>query len=130
MPVFVSVSPIIPAVTDHEIEAILEAAAAAGARAAFSRPVRLPHEVAPLFRAWLDAHHPERAAKVMALIHEMRDGRDNDPEFGSRMVGKGPYAAMLRRRFELTCARLGLANQRLALRCDLFHVPTAQGSLF
>jgi DNA repair photolyase len=129
VPTFVSVSPIVPAITDHEIEAILEAAAEAGARAAFCRPVRLPHEVAPLFRAWLDAHHPDRAARVMALIHEMRDGRDNDPEFGSRMVGKGPYAAMLRNRFAIACKRLGLDQQRLALSTAHFRVPTAQMTL-
>jgi DNA repair photolyase len=130
VPVFVSVSPVVPAVTDHEIEAILAAAHAAGARGAFSLPVRLPHEVAPLFRAWLDAHHPDRAAKVMALIQDMRGGRDNDPDFGSRMRGSGPYAEMLRTRFKLACTKLGLANARFALRTDLFRVPTAQGSLF
>jgi DNA repair photolyase len=129
VPTFVSVSPIVPAITDHEIEAILEAAAAAGARAAFCRPVRLPHEVAPLFRAWLDAHHPDRAARVMTLIHEMRDGRDNDPEFGSRMVGKGPYAAMLRNRFAIACKRMGLDQQRLVLSTAHFRVPTAQLTL-
>lgn len=130
VPVFVSVSPVIPAVTDHEIEAILAAAKDAGARGAFSLPVRLPHEVAPLFRAWLDAHHPDRAAKVMALIQGMRGGRDNDPDFGSRMRGSGPYAEMLRTRFQLACARLGLANARFQLRTDLFRVPTAQADLF
>ncbi|MGI4879934.1 MAG: PA0069 family radical SAM protein, partial [Janthinobacterium lividum] len=74
IPTYVSVSPIVPAVTDHEIEVILEAAAAAGARGAFAIPIRLPHEVAPLFRAWLDAHHPDRAARVMSLVQSMRGG--------------------------------------------------------
>ena len=130
IPVFVSVSPVVPAVTDHEIEAILAAAAEAGARGAFSLPVRLPHEVAPLFRAWLDAHHPDRAAKVMALIQGMRGGRDNDPDFGTRMRGSGPYAEMLRTRFRLACAKLGLGSARLELRTDLFCPPRAQGDLF
>ena len=129
VPTFVSVSPIVPAITDHEIEAILEAAAAAGAIGAFCRPVRLPHEVAPLFRAWLDAHHPDRAARVMSLIHEMRDGRDNDPEFGSRMTGKGPYAAMLRNRFAIATKRLGLDRPRPALSTAHFRVPQAQLTL-
>ena len=130
IPVFVSVSPVVPAVTDHEIEAILAAARDAGARGAFSLPVRLPHEVAPLFRAWLDAHFPDRAEKVMGLIRDMRSGRDNDPDFFTRMRGAGPYAEMLRTRFKLACAKLGLANARVELRTDLFRVPTQQGSLF
>ncbi|MGL4542926.1 MAG: PA0069 family radical SAM protein [Polymorphobacter sp.] len=130
VPVFVSVSPVIPAITDHEIEAILAAAAAAGATAAFTRPIRLPHEVAPLFRAWLDVRYPDRADKVMALIQSMRDGRDNDPEFGTRMAGYGPYADMLRRRFSIACARLGLDKRRLKLSTDHFKVPGAQLALF
>ena len=129
VPTFVSVSPIVPAITDHEIEAILEAAADAGAVGAFCRPVRLPHEVAPLFRAWLDAHHPDRAARVMSLIHEMRDGRDNDPEFGTRMTGKGPYAAMLRNRFAIATKRLGLDRPRPELSTAHFRVPQAQLTL-
>lgn len=130
VPVFVSVSPVVPGVTDHEIEAILSAAAQAGASGAFSLPVRLPHEVAPLFRAWLDAHYPDRAAKVMALIRDMRGGRDNDPDFHTRFRGQGPYADMLRTRFRLARDRLGLINAKFDLRTDLFRVPTAQGSLF
>ena len=130
VPVFVSVSPVVPAVTDHEIEAILAAAHDAGARGAFSLPVRLPHEVAPLFRSWLDAHHPDRAAKVMALIRGMRGGRDNDPDFGTRMRGSGAYAEMLRTRFKLACAKLGLANAKFDLRTDLFEVPGSQRDLF
>jgi DNA repair photolyase len=129
VPAFVSVSPIVPAITDHEIEAILEAAAAAGAIGAFCRPVRLPHEVAPLFRAWLDAHHPDRAARVMSLIHEMRDGRDNDPDFGTRMTGKGPYAALLRNRFAIATKRLGLDRPCPPLSTAHFRVPQAQLTL-
>nr|WP_295664057.1 PA0069 family radical SAM protein [Polymorphobacter sp.] len=123
VPTYVSVSPIIPAITDHEIETILEAAAAAGAVGAFARPVRLPNEVAPLFRHWLDTHHPGRAAHAMSLIQSMREGRDNDAGFGTRMKGTGPYAALLHRRVALAKARLGLNSPRPSLRTDLFDVP-------
>ena len=126
VPVWVSVSPIVPAITDHEIEAILAAAAAAGAIGAFARPVRLPLEVAPLFRGWLDAHYPDRADHVMSLIRGMRGGRDNDPDFGTRMKGIGPYADLLHRRAALAKARLGLDRPRAPLRTDLFAVPGAR----
>jgi DNA repair photolyase len=123
VPTYVSASPIVPAITDHEIEAILDAAAAAGAVGAFARPVRLPNEVAPLFRQWLDTHHPGRAAHCLSLIQSMRGGRDNDPDFGSRMKGIGPYAALLHRRVMLAKGRLRLDAPRSALRTDLFDVP-------
>lgn len=123
VPTWVSVSPIVPAITDHEIEAILDAAATAGAVGAFARPVRLPHEVAPLFRSWLDAHYPDRAEHVMSLIRSMRGGRDNDPDFGTRMKGIGPYADLLHRRVKLAKARLGLDRPRDPLRTDRFRVP-------
>ena len=131
VPVYVSIAPVIPAVTDHEIEHLLERAAAAGARFAFFIPVRLPHEVAPLFRAWLDEHFPDRAGKVMATIRSLRGGRDNDPHFGTRMRGEGPWAALLRTRFHIACRKLGLNAERVALRCDLFRPPAGpQGELF
>ena len=123
VPTWVAVAPIIPAVTDHEIEAIVEAAAKAGARGGFFVPLRLPHEVAPLFRAWLDAHHPERAGKVMALVRSMRGGRDNDPDWFTRMQGSGPYAALIRTRFNAACKRWGLVRESIALRDDLFRRP-------
>ncbi|TKD51017.1 PA0069 family radical SAM protein [Sphingomonas baiyangensis] len=131
VPVFVSLSPVIPAITDHEIEHILERAAEAGARAAFFMPVRLPHEVAPLFRAWLDAHYPDRAGKVMAIVQSLRGGRDNDPNFFTRMQGQGPWAELLRTRFAKACRKYGLESERIALRTDLFRRPAgAQGELF
>ncbi len=131
VPVFVSLSPVIPAITDHEMEHILERAAAAGARAAFFLPVRLPHEVAPLFRAWLDTHFPDRAGKVMAIVQSLRGGKDNDPEFFSRMRGQGPWADLLRTRFQIACRRYGLDGERIRLRTDLFRRPAgAQGELF
>ena len=123
VPVHVSIAPIVPQITDHELEHIVEAAAAAGARGAFFMPVRLPHEVAPLFRAWLDAHHPDRAAKVMATVQSIRGGKDNDPNFFTRMQGQGPWADLLRTRFRIACAKHGLNRERLALRTDLFRPP-------
>lgn len=131
IPTHINVSPIIPAITDHEIEAILERGARAGAQTASFIPVRLPFEVAPLFRAWLDAHYPDRATKVMSLIQSIRDGRDNDPEFFSRMRGSGPWAEMIRTRFKIACRRLGLNQGRVTLSQDLFRPPDgAQLSLF
>ncbi len=130
VPTSISVSPIVPAITDHEIEAIVAAGADAGARAAFSIVVRLPHEVAPLFREWLAVHYPDRAAKVMAMISAMRGGRDNDPNFFDRFRPKGAYAAALQARFRLACRKHGMNADRLELRTDLFRVPTDQLSLF
>ncbi len=122
IPVQVSISPLIPAITDHETEVILETAAEAGARSASFIPVRLPHEVALLFRAWLDAHYPDRAAKVMAMIQSIRGGdRDNDPRFGSRMRGSGPWYDLMRTRFIIACRKHGLNKARVVLRSDLFE---------
>ena len=132
VPVTVSLAPVVPAITDHEMEHILEAAAEAGAQFASYILVRLPHEVAPLFRGWLDAHFPDRAAKVMGIIQAMRGGRDNDPQFHSRMRAQGPWADLLRTRFGIACKRHGL-NQRVwaPLRTDLFRAPAGpQGELF
>jgi DNA repair photolyase len=131
VPVYVSIAPVIPAITDHEIEHLIERAAEAGAKYAFFIPVRLPWEVAPLFRAWLDTHFPDRAAKVMATIRSIRGGRDNDPGFGTRMQGTGPWADLLRTRFQIACRKHGLNRDRVALRCDLFRPPAGpQGELF
>lgn len=112
VPAGVFVAPVIPAVTDHEIERILEAAAEAGAQTAGYVLVRLPYEVKTLFREWLDAHLPDRAEHVMSLIRATRNGRENDPRFGARMRGEGPYAELIQRRFEIACKRLGLARHR------------------
>ncbi|GGO90715.1 PA0069 family radical SAM protein [Stakelama pacifica] len=131
IPTQVSIAPVIPSITDHEMEHILERAAEAGARAASFIPVRLPHEVAPLFRAWLDTHYPDRAGKVMAIIRSLRGGRDNDPGFGSRMRGQGPWADLMRVRFHRACNKLGLTGGALNLRTDLFRPPPGpQGDLF
>lgn len=131
IPAYVSLSPVIPQITDHEIEHIMERAAEAGALGCFYLPVRLPHEVAPLFRAWLDAHFPDRAGKVMATIQSIRGGRDNDPGFHSRFRGQGPWADLLRTRFKIAARRFGLDKDYIPLRRDLFRPPPgAQGELF
>jgi DNA repair photolyase len=119
------VAPVIPALTDHELEAILAAAAAAGAGWAGYVLLRLPYEIKDLFREWLEAHFPQRAAHVMAVVRDMRGGRDNDPRFGTRMRGTGPYAQLLRERFRIACQRLGLCGQgRRSLTTALFCPPT------
>jgi len=128
VPVFVSLAPIVPQITDHEIEHLVERAAEAGARGVFHIPVRLPHEVAPLFRAWLEAHHSDRAAKVMATIRSIRGGRDNDPAFHSRMKGQGPWAELIAKRVAIAARRHGLKRERLTLRTDLFRPPQPPGT--
>jgi DNA repair photolyase len=123
VPVGVMVAPIIPGLTDGELEAILHAAAAAGADHAAHILIRLPREVAPLFRAWLETHVPGRAERILGLIRQCRAGRLNDPRFEHRMRGDGVYASMLAKRFELACRRLGLARRSFHLRTDLFVPP-------
>jgi DNA repair photolyase len=123
VPTLLAVAPVIPQITDHELETIVAAGAGAGARAGFYLPIRLPHEVAPLFRAWLDDHYPDRAAKVMATIQSMRGGKDNDPGFFTRMQGEGPWADLLRTRFAAAARKAGLGTGRLTLRRDLFQPP-------
>ena len=129
VPVQVSVAPVIPFVTDHELEAILEAAADAGARRAGMIPIRLPHEVAPLFRQWLEHHHPDRLERVMHTIQSIRGGRDNDPAFGSRMKGKGIWAELLWRRFHLARRRFGLKGDPVSLDCGRFVPPEVGGQM-
>ena len=123
VPCYVAIAPVVPQITDHELEAIVEAAAGADAAGGFYLPVRLPLEVAPLFRAWLAEHYPDRAAKVMATIASMRGGRDNDPKFFSRMRGQGPWADLIRTRFEIAAKKYGLRQAKFPLRSDLFRPP-------
>ncbi len=131
IPTHVSIAPVIPAISDHEIEQLIERAAEAGARSVSFIPVRLPWEVAPLFKAWLDAHFPDRAGKVMAIIGSIREGRENDPGFFTRMRGSGPWAELLRTRFQIACRKHGMNVERIALRSDLFRPPAGpQGDLF
>ncbi len=125
VPATVMVAPIIPGLNDHEMEAVLEAAEAAGARHAGYVLLRLPHELKELFEAWLEAHAPLRARHVLALIRQCRGGRLNDPRFGSRMRGEGAYAELIARRFALAKRRFGLDRPRPPLRTDLFEPPVA-----
>ncbi|MEL6681525.1 MAG: PA0069 family radical SAM protein [Pseudomonadota bacterium] len=127
IPVRVMVSPVVPALTDHELEAILEAAKDAGAVAASSIVLRLPREVATLFRDWIGTHFPDRAARVMGRVRELHGGKDYDPEFGKRMVGQGEWAAMMQQRVKLATRRLGLDRSLPPLRTDLFAVPQKRG---
>lgn len=111
VPVSVMVAPIVPGLTDHGMESILEAAHEAGARRAGYVVLRLPREVRELFLEWLSLHAPNKARRVVSLLQGMRAGRLNDPNFGSRMTGGGPYADLIARRFEAATKRLGLARR-------------------
>jgi DNA repair photolyase len=121
VPVRVMVSPVIPGLTDHEMEAILASARDAGAVGASWIMLRLPLEVAGLWRDWLEQAEPGRAAKVMARVREARGGKDYDAEWGKRMRGEGLYAGLIAQRFDKAVARLGLAQVLPPLRCDLFR---------
>jgi DNA repair photolyase len=127
IPVVVMVGPVIPGLNDSEIETILKAARNAGAREAGYTMLRLPHEVKEIFKDWLEREQPDRAGKVMSLVRSVRGGKENEPQFGTRMVGSGPYAWQIGRRFQLACQRLGLNVSREKLRTDLFARPTAVG---
>ncbi len=127
IPTAVFTSPIIPALNDHEIERLLEAGHAAGATEASYVLLRLPLEVAPLFRDWLLQHYPNRYRHVMSLVRSMRDGKDYDAEFGKRMKGTGPYAWQIGRRFEMATKRLGMTRRGVPLRDDLFVRPNGAG---
>jgi len=125
VPVGVLAAPMIPGLNDAELEAILDAASSAGATSAAYVLLRLPNELGELFTEWLKAHYPDRAARVLALIRQTRAGRLNDPQFGTRFSGQGPYAATLARRFEVATKRLGLAgpDRRHDLDCSAFTPP-------
>jgi len=120
IPTSVMVAPIIPGLTDQEMERILDSARAAGAREAGYVVLRLPLEVSPIFKDWLLRHYPDRYRHVMSLVRSMRDGKDYDSEWGKRMKGAGPYAWQIGRRFEIAAKRLGLNIERRTLRTDQF----------
>ncbi len=126
-PVRVMVAPVVPALTDHELEAILARAAEAGAKAASWIMLRLPREVAPLFRDWLEERFPDRAAHVMGRVRELHGGRDYDPDWGARMTGRGLFAEITAQRFQIATKRLGLLPDLPPLRTDLFRVPSRAG---
>ncbi|TIQ28987.1 MAG: PA0069 family radical SAM protein [Mesorhizobium sp.] len=127
VPASVMVAPIIPGLNDPELERILDSARAAGAREAGYVVLRLPLEVAPIFKDWLLRHYPDRYRHVMSLIRSMRDGKDYDSEWGKRMKGAGPYAWQIGRRFEIAAKRLGLNVERRQLRTDQFVAGSGAG---
>lgn len=127
IPASVMVAPIVPGLNDPELERILDSARAAGAREAGYVVLRLPLEVAPIFKDWLLRHYPDRYRHVMSLIRSMRDGKDYDSEWGKRMKGAGPYAWQIGRRFEIAAKRLGLNAERRQLRTDQFVAGTGAG---
>ena len=138
VPVGVLVAPVVPFLNDDQIEAVLEAAHEAGAMQAGYVVLRLPYEVKTLFRDWLERHYPLKARHVMSRVHEFRGGRDNDPNFGSRMRGQGEFAGLLARRFEIAKRRIGYdargrMQRNVSLDTTLFRVPAIaekQMSLF
>ncbi|AZO25230.1 PA0069 family radical SAM protein [Mesorhizobium sp. M1E.F.Ca.ET.045.02.1.1] len=127
IPASVMVAPIVPGLNDPELERILDSARAAGAREAGYVVLRLPLEVAPIFKDWLLRHYPDRYRHVMSLIRSMRDGKDYDSEWGKRMKGAGPYAWQIGRRFEMAAKRLGLNVERRQLRTDQFVAGSGAG---
>ena len=133
VPAHVSIAPVIPCITDEFIEGILERAGALGVGSASWIMLRLPHEVAPLFREWLATHFPERAGKVMSIVRSVRadanGGKDNDPGFFSRMKPQGVWADLFRTRFRLSCRRAGIGQGKIELDCGGFRRPSANGQL-
>ena len=135
IPCGVMVAPLIPALTDSSLEAILEAGAQAGATMAGWILLRLPNEVRPLFKEWLSAHYPQRADHVISIVRQSRGGRENDPNFGTRMTGTGNFVELIGRRFDLACRRLGLNSEdnhmapRKDLDCSLFRPPSNSGQM-
>ncbi|GAB5488422.1 MAG: PA0069 family radical SAM protein [Parasphingorhabdus sp.] len=128
IPVHVNIAPVVPAITDHELENIVKISAEKGAQSVSFIPVRLPHEVAPLFEEWLEAHFPDRKDKVLNIIASMRSGKRNDPNFYSRMRGEGPWADLIRTRLKIAASKHGLNKGRFELRTDLFKRPLVKGS--
>ncbi|MBX7481127.1 PA0069 family radical SAM protein [Qipengyuania qiaonensis] len=129
VPVHCSIAPIIPAITDEFMEDIVARAGELGIRSAGWIPLRLPHEVAPLFREWLSVHYPERGDKVMGIVQSIRSGKDNDPNFFSRMKPSGVWADLFRARFRVACKRAGVGKGKFELDCTQFRPPAVGGQL-
>ena len=121
------VSPVVPGLTDHELERIVQAGADAGAASASWIMLRLPREVSPLWQDWLAEHYPGQAARVMARLREMHGGKDYSSDWGRRMRGEGEYARLVARRFDVAARRAGLDRDLPALRTDLFRPPARPG---
>ena len=129
VPIGVMVAPIIPFLTDSALERILEAAARGGRASAGYVLLRLPYEIKELFKDWLQNHYPLKAEHVMSRVRQMRDGRENDPEFGSRLRGQGLLAELLAQRFEKACRRLGLNAERRGLDTTRFRSAKLAGQM-
>ncbi|MDF1833573.1 MAG: PA0069 family radical SAM protein [Alteraurantiacibacter sp. bin_em_oilr2.035] len=129
VPTHCSVSPIIPAITDEFMEEIVARAAMIGVQSCGWIPLRLPHEVAPLFREWLDVHFSERAGKVMGIVRSIRGGRDNDPDFFTRFKPGGVWADLFRARFRIACRRAGFKRRDFTLDASQFRRPGSGGQL-
>lgn len=125
----VSVSPVIPAITDEYLEAILLRAGELGVRSASWIMLRLPHEVAPLFREWLEVHFPDRAGKVMHTVQSMRGGKDYESSFHTRMKPQGVWADLIRTRFRIGCRKAGITQEKLTLDCSQFRAPNVDGQM-
>jgi DNA repair photolyase len=135
IPCGVMVAPLIPALTDKSLEDVMEAASNAGATMAGWILLRLPNEVRPLFKEWLAAHYPQRAGHVISIVRQSRGGRENDPNFGSRMTGSGNFVDLIGQRFDLACRRLGLNSEdnhmasRDGLDCSMYRPPPIEGQM-
>jgi len=127
VPTLVMVAPVIPGLNDHELEAVLERAAGAGALSAGYVVLRLPREIKDLFQDWLAANRPDRAARVMSLVRQMRGGKDYDAKWGERMKGEGPIAELINQRFKIARRRFGLDRSMPPLDASQFRVPPARG---
>ena len=138
IPCGVMLAALIPALNDKTLEHVLEAAAQAGAKEAAYVIMRLPNELKVLFKEWLATHYPDRAEHVISIVHQMRGGRDNDPNFGTRMSGTGKFAELIEKRFDIACKRFGLNSRndgtpagraRPELDCSLFRPPNPGGQI-
>ncbi|GMM94497.1 PA0069 family radical SAM protein [Qipengyuania sp. MTN3-11] len=129
IPTHCSIAPVIPAITDEFMEEIVARASALGVDSAGWIPLRLPHEVAPLFREWLSVHFPERGDKVMSIVRSIRNGKDNDPSFFSRLRPTGVWADLFRARFNLACRRAGFGAAKFELDCTRFRKPEVGGQM-
>lgn len=129
IPCAVLTAPVIPGLTDPDLERVMEAARDAGARSAGYVLLRLPHELKQVFQDWLDMHHSLKAGHVMSLVRQMREGRENSSEFGLRQRGTGVFANLLARRVAVACKRLGLDQGLPPLDCTKFRPPNLSGQI-
>jgi DNA repair photolyase len=130
VPCGVMIAALVPALNDKTMEHVLEAAAAAGAKEAAYVVMRLPHELKTLFKEWLAEHYPQRAEHVMSIVRQMRGGKENDPNFGTRMSGTGNYAELMEKRFDIACRKYGInRREELDLDCSRFRAPSPGGQL-